>query len=101
MKIKCLGWDVLTFKLLLLLCCTVCADATTPLWLLFVDSSCGGEGFEASIVLPAAEMAVERVNSNSSLLQGYSLNLSVTQVCRHKLQWHAAMAKNCAVISLA
>ena len=80
MKIKCLGWDVLTFKLLLLLCCTVSANATTPLWLLFVDSSCDGEGFESSSVLPAAEMAVERVNSNSSLLQGYSLNLTITQV---------------------
>ena len=80
MKIKCLGWDVLTFKLLLLLCCTVCANATTPLWLLFVDSSCDGEGFESSSVLPAAEMAVERVNSNSSLLQEYSLNLTITQV---------------------
>ena len=67
---------------LLLLYCTASISATTPLWLLFVNSSCDGEGFESSSVFPAAEMAVERVNSNSSLLQGYSLNLTVTQVCR-------------------
>ena len=80
MKIKCLSGDVLAFKLFLLLCCTASAIATTPLSLLFVNSSCDGEGFESGSVLPAAEMAVERVNSNSSLLQGYSLNLTVTQV---------------------
>ena len=66
--------------LLLLYCTASVYSATTPLSLLFVNSSCGGEGFESSSVLPAAEMAVERVNSNPSLLQGYSLNLTVTQV---------------------
>ena len=65
---------------LLLLYCTASISATTPLWLLFVNSFCDGEGFESSSVFPAVEMAVERVNSNSSLLQGYSFNLSETQV---------------------
>lgn len=67
--------------LMLLYCTASVYSATTPLSLLFVRSFCDGEGFESSSVLPAAEMAVERVNSNPSLLQGYSLNLTVTQVC--------------------
>ena len=70
---------------LLLLYCTASISATIPLSLLFVNSSCDGEGFESGSVLPSAEMAVERVNSNLSLLQGYSLNLTVTQVCVYKL----------------
>ena len=70
---------------LLLLHCTASISATIPLSLLFVNSSCDGEGFESGSVLPAAEMAVERVNSNLSLLQGYSLNLTVTQVCVSEL----------------
>jgi len=67
---------------LLLLCCIATINATTPLWLLFVNSRCEGEGFESSSVLPAAEMAIERISSNPNLLPGYSLNLTVTlQVC--------------------
>ena len=69
---------------LLVLYCTASISATIPLSLLFVNSSCDGEGFGSGSVFPAAEMAVERVNSNSSLLQGYSLNLTVTQVCAYK-----------------
>jgi len=47
-----------------------------------VNSCCDGEGFESSSVLPAAEMAIERINRNPSLLPEYSLNLIVSQqVC--------------------
>lgn len=67
---------------ILLLCCTATVNAATPLWLLFVNSGCDGENFESSSVFPAVEMAVERINSNPSLLPGYSLNLTVSQqVC--------------------
>ena len=67
---------------LLLLYCIATVNATTPLWLLFVSSRCDGERFESSSVLPAAEMAVERISSNPSLLPGYSLNLTVTRQVR-------------------
>jgi len=43
-------------------------------------SRCDGEGFESNSVLPAAEIAVETVNNNTSLLPEYSLHLNVTQV---------------------
>ena len=66
----------------LLLYCIATVNATTPLWLLFVSSRCDGEGFDSSSVLPAAEMAVERIISNPSLLPGYSLNLTVTRQVR-------------------
>ena len=67
---------------LLLLCFIATVNATTPLWLLFMNSCCDGEGFESSSVLPAVEMAIERINRNPSLLPGYPLNLTVSQqVC--------------------
>lgn len=80
MRAQYFAWDSLTVNLVLLLCCTASINAMNPLSLLFMRSRCDGEGFESNSVLPAAEIAVETVNNNTSLLPEYSLHLNVTQV---------------------
>ena len=81
---KCCNMKAQYIVGLVLLCCIATVNAATPLWLLFVNSSCEGERFESSSVLPAAEMAVERISSTPSLLPGYSLNLTVTRQDRSR-----------------
>lgn len=80
MRTQYFAWDSLRVNLVLLLCCTASINAMNPLSLLFMRSRCDGEGFESNSVLPAAEIAVETVNNNTSLLPEYSLHLNVTQV---------------------